>query len=160
MILMSIGSHWPTHKKGCHPFSAANTVSLKPVYDGPAGATVTQLFPMAPMMRDAMGIPNEPIPERNKGGLQSPNFSQSKSMVIKVQVPMMGPKIGDLLVYNKRRDFVCRVQRADKPAEYDRIFQLVRNQGVGGGKAYLSAELVHKDELVVKVSEVLAAQPW
>jgi hypothetical protein len=38
----------------------------------------------------------------------------------------------------------------DNTAGYDRVSQVIRNQGVGGAKAYFTAELV------VKVSEVLA----
>lgn len=111
-----------------------------------------------------MGIATDPIPERHTKGPRAPKSSEAKSMVIKVQVPWMGPNqppgTGNLMVYNKKRDFVCQIARVDKPAEYDRISRVVRDQGVGGAKAYFSAELVTKNELVVKVSEVLAAQPW
>ncbi|KZP28435.1 ankyrin [Athelia psychrophila] len=156
-------SHWSAHKKACSPFSTANTVTLKPDYaDGMIGTVV----PSATFTRNAMGIPTDPTPERHTRGPRAPKFSESKSMVIKVQVPWMGPgngahvATGDLMIYNKKRDFVCQIKRADKPAEYDRISQVVRSQGVSGAKAYFSAELVKKYELVVKVSEVLATQPW
>lgn len=124
------------------------------------GATI----PMATFNRSAMGIPTDPIPERNSRGPRAPKSPNSKQMVIKVQVPYMVPtgivSTGDLFVYNKKRDFVCHIKRADKPAEYDRLSQVVRSEGLGGAKAYFSAELVNKDELVVKVSELLATQPW
>lgn len=64
------------------------------------------------------------------------------------------------MIYNKKRDFVCQIRRIDNPVEYDQISPVVCSQGVGGAKAYFSAELVRKENLVVKVSEGLAAQPW
>lgn len=106
--------------------------------------------------RNLMGIPTEPTPECHSRGPVAPKFTKSKSMVIKVQVPL-DPGFGDLLIYTKKRDFFCQIRRVDKPAEYG---QVVRDQGVGGVKAYFNAELVNRDELVVKVSEILATQPW
>lgn len=89
---------------------------------------------------------------------------ETKTLVLKVQVPYTGnPKIrstGDLLLYTKKRDFACTIRRSDGPTEYDRISQVVRTKGVGGAKAYFAAELESKEKLVVKVSEVLAEQPW
>ncbi|KAF7967854.1 hypothetical protein HWV62_32862, partial [Athelia sp. TMB] len=153
-------SHWPTHKRSCHPFSTANTVTLKPYY-GELGMVGT-LTPTADFTRRALGIPSDPTPERNMRGPRAPKSaeSKSKSMVIKVQVPWIAPGknaglTGDLMVYNKKRDFICQIRRSDGPAEYDRISQVVRSQGVSGAKAYFAAELVKKDELVVKVSETL-----
>jgi hypothetical protein len=88
-------------------------------------------------------------------------------LVIKVQVPFdlsrgtsVGSSRGNLLVYSKKRDFVCAVRRSDGPTAYDQISNVVRTKGVGGAKAYFAAELKNKDELVVKVSEVLAEQPF
>ena len=157
-----IGSHWPTHKRACNPFSAANTLILKPSYGGPGMIGTT--IPIATFTRQSMGIPTDPTPERHTRGPRAPKSSEPKSMIIKVQVPYLGPDTpvgtGDLMVYTKKRDFVCQIKRADKPAEYDRISQVVRSQGVGSAKAYFSAELVNKDELIVKVPEVLATQPW
>jgi hypothetical protein len=84
--------------------------------------------------------------------------------VLKVQVPYTGNRkidsTGELLLYTKKRDFACTIRRSDEPDEYDRISQVVRTKGVGGVKAYFAAELESKDKLVVKVSEVLAEQPW
>lgn len=89
---------------------------------------------------------------------------ESKTLVLKVQVPYTGnPAIastGNLLLYTKKRDFACSIRRADAPTDYDRISQIVKTKGVGGAKAYFAAELESKDKLVVKVSEVLAEQPW
>lgn len=55
---------------------------------------------------------------------------------------------------------MCAVRRSDGPTAYDRISNVIRTRGVGGAKAYFAAELKSKDELVVKVSEVLAEQPF
>jgi hypothetical protein len=92
--------------------------------------------------------------------------SESKKLVIKVQVPYNmltnKPQAGSetLFIYSKERDFVCRVNREDGPAAYDRITRVIQSKGVGGAKAYFAAELKSKDELVVKISEVLAEQPF
>lgn len=154
-----VGSHWPTHKKACHPFSASNTVTLMPTYTD-HGTTM----PLATMMRNLMDIPTDPTPQRHTRGPRAPKSSDAKSLVVKVQVPWLGPVpvagSGPLLVYTKKRDFVCQIMRADNPAGYDRICEVVRTRGVGGAKAYFTAELESKYELVVKVSEVLATQPW
>ena len=88
-------------------------------------------------------------------------------MIIKVQVPFdisrgmsVDSSHGNLLIYSKNRNFVCGVRRSDGPTAYDRISNIVRTKGVGGAKAYFAAELKSKDELLVKVSEVLAEQPF
>ncbi|KAF7967440.1 hypothetical protein HWV62_34347 [Athelia sp. TMB] len=130
---------------------------------GNCKSTIRTTIPIATFTRQSMGIPTDPTPERHTRGPRAPKSSEPKSMIIKVQVPYLGPDTpagtGDLMVYTKKRDFVCQIKRADKPAEYDRISQVVRSQGVGGAKAYFSAELVKRDELIVKVSEALATQP-
>lgn len=157
----SIEYHWAVHKKSCHPFSKANTVTLKPDYNeeyekrGMIGTVVQS----DAFTRNLMGIPTEPTPERHSRGPVAPKFTKSKSMIIKVQAPL-DPGFGDLLVYTKKMDFFCLIRRVDKPVEYDRVSQVVRNQGVGSVKAYFTAELVNRDELVVKILEILATQPW
>lgn len=65
-----------------------------------------------------------------------------------------------LLIYTKKRDFVCSVRREDGPKEYDIVSSVVKSKGVGGAKAYFAAELKNKYELVVKTSQVLAEQPF
>ncbi|KAJ7641486.1 hypothetical protein FB45DRAFT_900330 [Roridomyces roridus] len=155
---------WPTHKKTCQSFSLANTVTLKPYYQ--VGAVT---MPTADLIRTRMGNPSqtESWTEKRTRAAHVPkglHKKGGKTVVIKVQVPWTGdPRIksqGDLMVYNKTRDFACTIRRGDAPEEYDRISEVVRTQGVNGAKAYFSAELESKDRLVVKVSEVLAAQPW
>ena len=95
-----------------------------------------------------------------------PKSSEDKSVVIKVQVPidLLAMKAtkrgGDMRVYTKKRDLVCSIRRAENPAAYDRIFDVIAAKGVGGLKAYFAAELKSKDELIIKVSEVLAEQPF
>ncbi|KAI0798254.1 hypothetical protein C8Q75DRAFT_708684 [Abortiporus biennis] len=159
---------WPAHKKTCSPFSATNTVTLRPVY-----REIGELIPISDMVRQMMGIPAPPTPARNTRMAHVPNPrtfspSQPKSMIIKVQVPFAADmpglsaplSTGDLLIYNKKRDFVCSVQYGDDRQAYKRISEVVRTKGVGGAKAYFPAELKSKDELVVKIDEVLAEQPF
>ncbi|KAJ7485156.1 ankyrin [Mycena galericulata] len=154
---------WPTHKKTCQPFSASNTVTLTPYYEA-FGNTI----PTADLTRKFMGYPTQASSwsnNRTRAAHTPKNLDrESKTLIIKVQVPYTGnPQIrstGDLLLYTKKRDFACTIRRSDAPAEYDRISEVVRTKGVGGAKAYFAAELESKEKLVVKVSEVLAEQPW
>lgn len=67
---------------------------------------------------------------------------------------------GGLLVYNRKKDFVCTILRNGNASAYDEIVRMVRSKGVGGVKAYFAAELRSRDELVVKISEPLAEQPF
>ncbi|KAH8093086.1 ankyrin repeat-containing domain protein [Cristinia sonorae] len=152
---------WRTHKQTCRPFGHTNTVTLKPSYN-----TYGNLIPTSDFTRRAMGIPTEPTPERNTRGSHAPKTSAyPKSVIIKVQVPYAGPGItavstGDLLIYTKKRDFVCTIEYNNNRDGHRRVSEVVRDKGLGGAKAYFAAELKSKDELVVKVDEVLAAQPF
>ena len=65
-----------------------------------------------------------------------------------------------MMVYDAKRELLCYILRGDAPAEYDRLAELVRSKGTFGLKAYLVAELKSKDELVIKIDEVLAEQPF
>ncbi|KAJ7912521.1 hypothetical protein B0H13DRAFT_2007055 [Mycena leptocephala] len=154
---------WPSHKKTCQAFSASNTVTLKPYYE-----TYGNTVPTAELTRQFMGYPTKPSSwsHNQMRAAHTPKGldREAKTLVVKVQVPYTGnSKIrstGELLLYTKKRDFACTIRRSDGPDEYDRISQVVRTKGVGGAKAYFAAELESKDKLVVKVSEVLAEQPW
>ncbi len=127
---------------------------------------------MAKFSRDLLSIPTPDTPESHHRFAHTPknlSVNSPKSIVIKVQVPfdafssrpLANVKLdGDLLVYTKKRDFVCTIRRGDAPEEYDRISQVVKTKGVGGAKAYFAAELRGKTALIVKVSEVLAEQPF
>lgn len=72
----------------------------------------------------------------------------------------LGDPTEPLMVYNKKRDFVCMIMKHGNEAGYRRICDVIRTRGVGGMKAYFAAELKKEDELVVKVGEVLAEQPF
>ncbi|PBK89281.1 hypothetical protein ARMGADRAFT_1015455 [Armillaria gallica] len=159
-------SHWRTHKPLCQPFSVRNTITLIPYYDPQEGI----LLPLAELSRGLLSIPTPDTPQSHHhlGHAHTPkNLSADspKSIVIKVQVPFDLSSYkrmldGDILVYTKKRDFVCKIRRVDGPEEYDRISQVVMTKGVGGAKAYFAAELRGKTVLIVKVSEVLAEQPF
>ncbi|KAK0245163.1 hypothetical protein EDD85DRAFT_963835 [Armillaria nabsnona] len=160
-------SHWRTHKPLCQSFSVRNTVTLIPYYSEARNGFVQ---PLAKFSRDLLSIPTPDTPEFHHRFAHTPkdlSIDTSKSIIIKVQVPFDAVSNrrnvrpgGDLLVYTKKRDFVCTIRRVDRPEEYDRISQVVRTKGVGGAKAYFAAELRGKTALIVKVSEVLAEQPF
>lgn len=134
----------------------------------------------ADLTRELLGIEDSSTPSRfssdspaviNKSKIKP--STQTKSLLIKIQLPFAGHNIkpgdvppsdydmdGPMLVYSKRRDFLCLINREDRPDEYDRIREVVKSKGVGSVKAYFAAELRGWDELVVKVDEVLAEQPF
>lgn len=156
-----VGAHWKAHKPDCSPFCAKTTVTLKPTYDGGISETVSR----ADFTRQAFGLATSSTRPLRPGLTR--NEAENKSMVIKIQVPVdlftnspINSALGSLFIYNKKRDFVCTVPRTSCPDAYDAIVRIVRSRGVGGAKAYFAAELKNPDELVVKISEVLAEQPF
>jgi hypothetical protein len=64
------------------------------------------------------------------------------------------------MVYDAKRELLCYLLRDDAPAAFDRLTEFVRSKGTFGLKAYLAADLRSKDELVIKIDEVLAEQPF
>lgn len=126
------------------------------------------MVPIASLTRNLLGYSDDPAPEKHSRVSHVPKFrpGESKSLIVKVQLPfdfeakqpLAGS--GELLVYTKKRDFVCFVRKVDNPTGYDRLAHVVRMKGAIGSKAYFAAELKSKDELVVKVAEVLAEQPF
>ncbi|KAG1750547.1 ankyrin repeat-containing domain protein [Suillus paluster] len=150
--------HWKTHKPLCQPFSTSTTVTLKPTY-GDFSSAISR----ADFTRERLGLSSR----KSKPPKNTPISFDQKSMIIKVQVPVdpfspiatsMG--LGGLLIYNKKKDFMCTIQRAGNENAYDEIVRMVKSRGVGGVKAYFAAELRTRDELVVKISEPLAEQPF
>jgi hypothetical protein len=111
-----------------------------------------------------MGISTDTSSSRhNKTTAWKPNdtptdMNYPRSIVITVQVPVISGTTGVLLVYTKKRDFICNIRYEDDGNGYARLADVVRTNGVGGLKAYFVAKLRSKDELLVKVSEVLAEQ--
>jgi hypothetical protein len=83
-----------------------------------------------------------------------------KKKIIKVQVPRTPGSDTHIMVYDAKRELLCYILRGDAPTAYDRLTELVRSKGAFGLKAYLVAELKSKDELVIKIDEVLAEQPF
>ncbi|TFY81960.1 hypothetical protein EWM64_g2054 [Hericium alpestre] len=149
-------NHWKAHKLTCKPFTPANTVTLKPNY---TEIPLTHLVPTADWARNVLGVTGAPsTPAHHQRGARHPS-SYPKKVIIKVQVPISEDS-QSLLIYTKKRDFVCTVNRKDGPSGYDRISQVIKDKGVGGKKGYFAGELKNAYELVVKVGEMLAEQPW
>ncbi|EGO03119.1 hypothetical protein SERLA73DRAFT_176639 [Serpula lacrymans var. lacrymans S7.3] len=154
---------WQNHKSKCQPFSAPNVVTLRPDYQ-----SYSTVFSRADFARQALGIPEYSASERRHRPLTKDlsDHEPNKSLVVKVQVPLVsaliltGPDVGDLLVYNKKKDFICNIRQAENRGNYEKIVKVVRAKGINGIKAYFAAELKNRYELVVKISEVLAEQPF
>lgn len=115
-----------------------------------------------------MGYNVDPAPRYRQRGSHVPNTSTPKSIIIKAQVPVSldghtprpATNGADIMVYTKKRTFACHIRRQDNPSGYDRLSEVIVAKGASGLKAYFAAELKSKDELVVKVGEVLADQPF
>ncbi|KAK0451168.1 uncharacterized protein EV420DRAFT_724977 [Desarmillaria tabescens] len=159
--------HWPIHKKKCQSFATENTVLLKPYFE-PEGADY-HMRPMADLLRQATGLPTEPVRQRETRYARIPKATaegSSKPLIIKIQaaidVKTFEPLSGehDFFVYTKKRDLVCKIRKEDNGIQYDKIAKVLREKGVNGTKIYLAAELRSQELLVVKTSEVLEVQPF
>ncbi|KAG5642680.1 hypothetical protein DXG03_002338 [Asterophora parasitica] len=157
----SAGKAWTTHKTMCKPFSNLTTVTLKPHYEYDR-----TIMPMQALANEFFSNnATTPAAHHRSAHLPKNIEEESKNLVIKIQLPFnpvtnRGEPGRPLFIYTKKRDFVCSVHRKDCPKEYDRVAEAIVQKGPGGAKAYFAAELRSKDELVVKVADVLAEQPF
>ena len=169
------GTHWQEHKQRCLPFSTNTTVTLKPRHNL---EPFTLLSP-AEVVHDYGGNIRHPEIARRIDAARlkaSKPHAGPRNMIIKMhtlRALLRGPGVeGEglknedlvqrmgLIVYTKKRDFDCRIDRADDPLAYDKLLEVIRANGLDGDTAYFAAELVNPDELVVKISDVLAEQPF
>ena len=81
-------------------------------------------------------------------------MSTRKRKVIKVQIAAPSTNV-PIPVYDAKRELRCFILRDDAPTAFDRLTEFVRSKGTFGLKAYLAADLRSKDELVIKIDEVL-----
>ncbi|KZT67860.1 hypothetical protein DAEQUDRAFT_672474 [Daedalea quercina L-15889] len=152
---------WREHKQACTPFDTVTSVTIRPSYN-----SRSMLMSSSDLKRQAFGIPTNPQPRTHNRGAHAPHVrpGQPKAMVIKAQVPYTGSaptmRSGPMVVYDKKRELVCVLEASGNEDAYMRIATTVWTKGVGGAKAYFPAELKSKDELVIKVGEVLAEQPF
>ena len=158
-----IEKDWKEHKKSCKRFSGSNTITVRPHYGhgglGDAPFTATAVVPMQQIARAISGLPSR-FPKIETAPSNKP-MEYPKKKIIKVQLPTIpGSSNGDIMVYDAKRELLCYISRGDAPAAYDRLRELIRSKGTFGLKAYLVAELKSKDELVIKIDEILAAQPF
>jgi len=144
---------WKKHKQSCTRFSSSNTITVRPRYHGPNSNTT--LIPMQHFARAASGSSGPEISERKQRASHKP-AEYPKKMIIKVQIAGSLP----MMVYDAKRELVCFLVREDAPAAFERLTEVVRSRGTFGLKAYLAANLKSKDELIIKIDEVLAEQPF
>ena len=86
-----------------------------------------------------------------------PPSVMGKTVIVKVQLPM-GGGVG-MAVYNKSREFTCQLLPDGQQQEYARLEKTIKEQGLMGLKGYFMAE-IGKDTVRIKVTEILANQPW
>jgi hypothetical protein len=116
------------------------------------------LIPMQQIARAASGLPSQFPDVRTASSNKLMEYPKKK--IIKVQLPAIPGSNSPMMVYDAKRDLLCYISRGGAPAAYDRLAELIRSKGTFGLKAYLVAELKSKDELVIKLDEVLAEQPF
>ena len=124
------------------------------------------------MVRSGMGWTDLSTGKTSSSGSKAlSKHKYPKQAVIKVQIPFAGhqatPKQqadaeqkGSCLVYTKKRDFVCHFRAIDNRNAYKSLIKVIKTKGVGGLKAYFAADIRSEDEIVLKVSEVLAEQSF
>ncbi|KAJ3548490.1 hypothetical protein NMY22_g1242 [Coprinellus aureogranulatus] len=87
-----------------------------------------------------------------------------KRAVVKIQIPPILKRpdgsYNDMMVYTQKRDFSCMVRRHDCPQEFDRVYDVIKNKTPTGLKGYFVAEIRSREEFAVKITDVLASQPW
>ncbi|TDL24581.1 ankyrin [Rickenella mellea] len=158
---------WKAHKPMCKSTNTEDTITLKPTYD----TKLDQLVSPAEMTRQALGMPRntrsaDPRPQRQPAPVEN-----TSNMTIKAQLPLSPripgiPASGSILVYNRKRTFICNILPDHNGTAYERLTDVIRQKGVPltpggrGVKAYLQAELQDRDQLIVRVGEVLAEQPF
>ncbi|KAI0329036.1 hypothetical protein GY45DRAFT_1325595 [Cubamyces sp. BRFM 1775] len=156
---------WKAHKLRCTSFHDGDTVTVKPHYED-----IGQMFSTPDVVRSAFGYAvSKPPPRRETRSVHVPHIrpGETKTMIIKVQVPYdlvtQGPRVeeqGDLMVFDRKRELVCRIRRQDDEVGYLRLSRTVVAKGVGRLKAYFVAEMPSVNQLIVKVSEVVAEQAF
>jgi len=150
---------WKVHKQSCKRFSGTNTVTVKPLYEIP-GLPYMSLIPMQQVTRAFSGLPSPSQLPETRTASSNKQMQYPKKKIIKAQLPAMPGSKGQIMVYDAERELLCYIVRRDAPAAYDRLTEVIQSKGTFGLKAYLVAELKSKDELVIKVDEVLAEQPF
>lgn len=160
-LTRSVELEWPAHKQMCKPLDSTTSVIVRPTY-----RDLGTYSSPSDITRHIIDGPSSPPPPTHVYKAQAPRVKagRPKAMVVKVQVPYRGTQPimqrGPLLVYDKKRDFVCTIEASGNEDAYMRIATTVWTKGVQKAKAYFPAVLRSRDELVIKVGEVLAEQPF
>ncbi|TEB11612.1 hypothetical protein FA13DRAFT_1722032 [Coprinellus micaceus] len=103
----------------------------------------------------AAGLPTDSIPMGQMRGNQAPTNlpASGKQAVVKIQIPpvLKNPdgSYNDMMVYT-----------AETGLRLHGFYDVIRTKTISQLKGYFSAEIKSRDEFAVKVSEVLASQPW
>jgi hypothetical protein len=114
-----------------------------------------EIKPIQQVAREIAGFPSRPTSKAERCPSHEPT-KYPKKKIIKVQFTASRP----ILVYDEKRDLFCHIERNDAPEAFDRLVEFVQSNGTFGRKAYLAAELKSKGELVIKIDEALADQPF
>ncbi|KIJ50946.1 hypothetical protein M422DRAFT_59022 [Sphaerobolus stellatus SS14] len=149
--------HWQTHKASCRPFEKDNTLKFTPYYQ-----PTMNVYSQSELIRKNMGM-QQPTkrPQSSTGGKWPSKRDLPKQLVIKIQIPYP-PWKGPAHVWfiPKREIWSARYAHKKNGSNYDTLISVIKEKGVGGAKAYFTAEMTSKDELIVKTGDVLAEQSF
>jgi len=86
---------------------------------------------------------------------------QTRKAYLDARPPLTFGLPREMLVYNRSKDFVCKVALDRQRGLYDHIESSIKEKGfVDGDKACFVAELQSENRLRIKTAEILAEQPW
>ncbi|TDL24582.1 ankyrin [Rickenella mellea] len=155
---------WGAHKRKCKSADRDVSITLKPTYD----TDPDQYASPAEMTRQRLAIPESVRTPDPRPQQQPARIENASHMTIKVQLSLGLEALGSgtILVYNRKRTFICHITREINGEAFDRLTEVIKEKGVplkpggAGMKAYLQADLEDRNRLVVRAGEVLAEQPF
>jgi hypothetical protein len=162
--LLSIEAHWVVHKKLCKPLDTTTSITIKPEYDELRAQIRT-----SDRVRTGFDINCASDSDFVNDPAYASIFTSNKkrfvprNLIIKLSRFTIAfgdlNKVSRIAIRDKHRHFMCMLSRAGNQAAYDRLYKMI-TEGVGRVAIHLVAELKAPNELMIKVSEKLAEQPW
>lgn len=136
-------THLEIHKETCFASQEQKAIVVKPHYDKTISTTDSPYFPSK-----WTNLPGNLI-------------TSGTNIILRVQLDT-----SSIIAFDRRRNFVCKIRKEDNSRQYAELAEAVGKKGVPpvpglpGVKAYFLADLKNPNELVIKLDNVLAEQPF